>query len=261
MYPILNVAICAIRNGGNIIINRYYNNINYDIKNIQNNKNYHISLIHNIIYKTEKVMIAKILKFYPNHIILNQKNTTFIKKTNIIWDLQPIYGTKNFIKNIPHFCLSIAIYIKNKIAFSVIYDPIRDELFTAIQGKGTQLNKNRIRCNNSFNINNSIISISHITNYVQKKFFLDNIFKNFLNAKINLRITGCIILEFMYLSSGKLDFVIDFNQKKKIFDIGKLYIKESGGLVTSLKDINNNILGMCYVSNNKCMQFIKNIFK
>ncbi|VAX76523.1 inositol monophosphatase family protein [Buchnera aphidicola] len=238
MNPILNIAIRAIRVGGKIIT-QYY-----DSKNIANNlekkkiKNY----LNQIQKKTFIAIFSIIHKSYPEHSIINN----FSKKKNYPnknkWLINPLNGKINFIQKIPHFCLSILFQEKNKTYLSVIYDPIKNDLFTAIKGQGAQLNGFRTRCceYNQY-IHNTIITI-YLTGKNKRKTYLYMLFlKKILQEKLFLRQTGCLILDLAYLSSGKISAYIGFNIKYSYIIFGELQIRESGALITDFTGGHNYI--------------------
>ncbi|MDE5285899.1 MAG: inositol monophosphatase, partial [Buchnera aphidicola] len=100
--------------------------------------------------QAHKIIKDIIYKSYPDHIILDKNNYSIIDKNKkIYWIINELDGKNNFSKYLPHFCISIAIIIKGITEISVIYDPIKNDLFTAVKGHGSQLNGYRIRCTNT----------------------------------------------------------------------------------------------------------------
>jgi len=239
MHPMLNIAIRAIRKGGDIIIQ------NYDTqKFIKEDIDKKKIFIKNIMYKAYRIISEIIYKSYPNHIILNEKNYFIKNQKNTLWIINELDGKNNFIKNFPHFCISITVIIKNNIEISVIYDPIKNDLFTAVKGQGSQLNGYRIRCSNVNNLNNTTAAVNiPYKNYDQSISYLE-IYKKLILYGISFRETGSTLLDLAYVASGRIDCLLDFNLLNSVNLIaGKLQVREAGCLTINL---NEN------VKSNKC---------
>ncbi|WP_168918853.1 inositol monophosphatase family protein, partial [Enterobacteriaceae endosymbiont of Donacia bicoloricornis] len=222
-------AIRIIRNIGNFIIK------NYEIQNISVfDKNYDSNFF---IKKINKNLINIITKIFfniysKNIIILNKENFFIIKYKKTIWIINPLDGIMNFLKKIPHFSISIAICIKKITEIALIYDPLKNDLFTAIRGKNAQLNGYKLRCD-IYKKNNFLLFAIN-TNYFFFKKNNINIFNLFENNLISLRISGSVSLDLAYLAANKIDCYINNNIKNFNYLLaGELIIKESGGLITN----------------------------
>ncbi|VFP88280.1 Inositol-1-monophosphatase [Buchnera aphidicola (Cinara piceae)] len=228
MNPILNIAIRAIRIGGKIITQ------NYDSKNItyHSEKKKNLYCINKIREKIFSTMHSIIYQSYPQHSIINIYSKKKIVFYADQWLINPLNGTMNFIQKIPHFCLSILIKEKNQTYISVIYDPIKNDLFTAIKGQGSQLNGFRTRCSEYNNIYNKIFAFYFKEKNTKNMYLYTLLTQYFLQEKISLRKTGCSILDLAYLSSGKINAYIGFNEKYLHIIFGELHIRESGALIT-----------------------------
>ncbi|CAL4320987.1 inositol monophosphatase family protein [Buchnera aphidicola] len=249
MYPILNIAIQAARKGGNNITQAY------DRKTSQYFQNQ--NFLKKEIKYTNYFIINLIKKFYPQHnIIIYKKNLNFKKFLQPTWIINIFHGKKNFQKRYPCFCVSIVIFIKNKINFSVIYDPLKNEIFTAVRGNGAQINGYRTRCSKTFLLKNSFLS-SKIDNVFQKKneIYL-RILKKIFNQGVILRNTGILPLDLAYLAAGRIDFILENNFKIQNYYPGILQIKESGGILNSYQiKYNNHNKNIIIIANN--IQLIK----
>ncbi|XBC43559.1 MAG: inositol monophosphatase family protein [Buchnera aphidicola (Meitanaphis flavogallis)] len=253
MHPILNIAIRVVRKGGNILIQNYDNQkIHYEK---QAGKH---ELISKMIEISEKLMINIIHKSYPEHIIITQKNTNIVfKMSEIVWFINALDGISNFERNLPHFCVSVAVIIRKTTEISVIYDPLRNELFTAVKGQGAQLNGYRMRCNNVSVLNRSLIGITlpYKRYHINENFL--KIVNTFLLENVKLRSTGCINLDYSYISVGRLDFLCNFDIQPFILTAGFLQVKEAGGLISDPNGGNNYFLfRSVLVGNAKLMRVI-----
>ncbi|VFP85886.1 Inositol-1-monophosphatase [Buchnera aphidicola (Cinara pseudotaxifoliae)] len=237
MNPMLNIAIRAIRIGGKIITQ------NYDSKDIRNQLDSlnTIDYLRKIRKKTFSSIYSIIHQSYPQHSIHNVYSRKKSLKKNNQWFINPLNGTMNFIKKIPHFCLSILIKEKNQTYISVIYDPIKNDLFTAIKGQGAQLNGFRARCCTYKNTSNKIIAFYFREDSQKNADLYISLIQQLIQETISFRHTGCSILDLAYLSSGKINIYVGFNEKPLNINFGELQIRESGALMTDFVGGHNYI--------------------
>ena len=216
--PLINIAIAAARAGGKIIMQAADRLSTVKIAEKKPN-----DFVTEIDQKVEKEIILHIKKAYPKHGIIGEEYGTQEGQVDYQWIIDPIDGTRNFIHGFPYFAISIAIMHKNKIEHGVVYDPVRQELFTASRGKGAQLNDRRIRVGQSKHLQTSLIGIGspHATNDFQKVMI----------ACGDARRAGAAALDLAYVAAGRLDGFLEYHLR--IWDIaaGILLIKEAGGLV------------------------------
>ena len=107
--------------------------------------------------QAESEIISVIHKMYPEHRILSEEMGEIGGESDVVWIIDPLDGTRNFIHGFPHFCMSIAVQVRGKIEHGVIYDPLRDETFTASQGRGAKLNNTRIRVSNRIKLEQALV--------------------------------------------------------------------------------------------------------
>lgn len=256
MNPTLNIAIRAIRKAGNFLAQNYdQNNLFLEKKKILEN-NY----IKNIENKIFQIIFKIINQAYPKHDIIFSNNIEKIKKKNITWIIYPLNGKLNFITKNAYFCIAIVLKdIDNHICISVIYDPIKNDLFTSIKGKGSYLNGFRIRCHefikNKFNL--IVLNFNHIQHKNIKIFF--SFLKSILKEKIYFRQSGSKILDLAYLAAGKIAGYIDFSNNYDNILPGILQIKESGALITDFSGGFNYIHESIILTGHST--FLKFIFK
>ncbi|MFI4846922.1 MAG: inositol monophosphatase family protein [Candidatus Makana argininalis] len=241
MNPMINIAIRAVRKAGNLI-NRFYESTDFLNKQEKDNT-YYINYIAKLV---KNLIISIIIKSYPKHYILGYKNNN-IKNTSIKWIINPIDSKINFIKKFPHFAISLSLIIKNNTELSVIYDPIRNDMFTALRGKGAYLNGFRIRCGIKKKKDRILISSKFKFLNKKKNKIYFNLFKKIFLSNISLRSTGSTALDLSYVASGKIDGYFAMFINPIDFISGDLIIRESGGLVTDFLGendyfINGNIL-------------------
>lgn len=256
--PILNIAVNAARAAGKIIVRASDRLDTITVSQKKPN-----DFVTDIDKKAEIEIIKVIRKAHPNHCILGEESGESIgKNEDYTWIIDPIDGTRNFIHGFPQFAVSIAISYKGKIEHGVIYDPIRQELFTATRGKGARLNDTRIRVSKRTDLAECLLA----TGFMQRhsKEYLTNHLRA-LETMIplcgDIRRPGAATLDLAYVACGRLDGFWELGLK--IWDIaaGTLLIKEAGGLVCDPdggEDYLNS--GNVVVANPKIMKLLlKNI--
>ena len=132
---LLNVALIAARIGAS--------EIEFGVKKVhslQIQKKGPTDYVTEMDQKIESKVFAEIKKYYPEHNFLGEEFGHEVNNSNTTWILDPIDGTTNFIHGYPHYCISLACKVDNKLEHAVIIDPARREEFTASKGKGAQLN-------------------------------------------------------------------------------------------------------------------------
>ncbi|MCK5810246.1 MAG: inositol monophosphatase, partial [Cocleimonas sp.] len=140
MHPMLNTAITAAREAGNIIARSAdrIDSLHIETKDIND-------FVSEVDRNAEKTIIDMLKKAYPDHGFLGEETGYTEGTAEYEWIIDPLDGTTNFLYSIPHYSVSIAVKRRGKLYQAVIYDPIKDDLFTASKGQGATLNSRRIR--------------------------------------------------------------------------------------------------------------------
>jgi myo-inositol-1(or 4)-monophosphatase len=225
--PITNIAVEAARSAGNIII-RAMKRLD-TVKIAEKRPN---DFVTEVDQRVEEEIISIVKKAYPSHSVLSEESGE-IKGDEHQWIIDPIDGTRNFIHGFPHFAISIAVAYKNKIEHGVIYDPVRQELFTASRGKGAHLNERRIRVSARKRLEESLLGTGFAYRHQDKE---NPIPGKILQAVIPLcgdvRRAGSAALDLAYVACGRLDGFWEMGLN--IWDIaaGLLLVKEAGGIVS-----------------------------
>jgi myo-inositol-1(or 4)-monophosphatase len=208
-HPLLNVAVQAARKAGTVIT-RALDRLEGVKITPKGPKDFATEVDH----KAETEIIQIIRKTYPDHSILGEEFGEQKGKDDTLWIIDPLDGTTNFYHGFPHFCVSIAVMQKGRIEHAVIYDPLRQELFTASQGQGAKLNQYRLRVSNCLDLNSALISSGTPCKEAQAT-----------------RNSGSLALDLAYVAAGRLDGY--YSQGAKPWDIaaGCLLITEAGGLI------------------------------
>lgn len=225
--PIINIAVQAARAAGNLIM-RAVDRLD-TIKVSEKQPNDYVTEVDKA---AEREIINIIRKAHPNHSILGEESGE-IAGNDYCWIIDPLDGTRNFIHGFPQFAVSIALAHKNVVQHGVIYDPVRQELFTASRGKGARLNDHRIRVSKHSELNECLLgtgfpyrhSPAHQTAYL-------NSLQSLIPLCGDLRRAGAAVLDLAYVAAGRLDGFWEIGLHTWDIAAGSLMIKEAGGLVT-----------------------------
>ncbi|KYQ71794.1 inositol monophosphatase family protein [Acinetobacter pragensis] len=192
----------------------------------------------------EQLTIDTLRKSYKNHSFLGEEFGFQEGKghdADWCWVIDPLDGTLNFINGFPHFCVSIAVQHKGVTQHGVIYDPVKDELFSASRGRGAMLNQRRIRVNVKDSLENTFMGVGHAFRKVRNGevvSYAKNHFDSLLNvteAGAQYRRSGSAALDLAYVAAGRLDGYFELGLKPWDIAAGELIVKEAGGTVVDAR--------------------------
>jgi myo-inositol-1(or 4)-monophosphatase len=231
MQAFLNTAIQAARKAGDIA-QMNFNRINEsDIKTKSYNE-----FVTFVDEQAEAAIKEIIQSRYPDHgMIAEESENNTNNKQDFVWIIDPLDGTTNYVHSFPVYAVSIALQIKGVLEVGVIYDPSRQELFTALRGGGSQLDERRIRVSKQRTLEGALLGTGFP--YRQKKDWLDiylEIFSEFSQKTAGIRRPGAVALDLAYVASGRLDGFWEFGLNPWDIAAGVLLIQESGGLCENL---------------------------
>lgn len=234
MEPLLNIAIAAARQAGEIII-RHLEQVDRLKITLKNGKEY----FSEVDIKAEQAIINSIRKAYPAHSILAEESGLQEGDSEFTWIIDPLDGTSNYLHSFPFFSVSIALKVKNRIEHGVIYDPLRHECFAATRGRGARLNDRRMRVSKQTQLDASLIATGtpmHDLSLAQK--YLPT-YAMLLSKSAKMRKTGSAALDLAYVATGRLDGLWECGLR--IWDIaaGTLLVREAGGLISDTKGGDN----------------------
>jgi len=235
MHPLLNVATIAARSAGNQIMQHLENIERLDIE-FKGMNDY----VTQVDKEAEQIIIDTIQKYYPDHAILGEESGASGSKTSQFqWIIDPLDGTTNFLHKYPQFSVSIAVKEKGKLMHGVVYDPIRDEMFSATRGDGARLNNYRIRVTDQSTLENALLGTGfpyHDFTYIDSYM---NSLKSFMQSTAGIRRAGSAALDLAYVACGRIDGFWEFNLKSWDMAAGALIAQEAGAFVTDFKGGNN----------------------
>ncbi|MFB9133352.1 inositol-1-monophosphatase [Vibrio sp. AK197] len=228
MHPMLNIAIRAARKAGNHIAKSLENA--EKIESVQKGSN---DFVTNVDKEAEAIIINTIKQSYPEHSVVAEENGLIEGKDNDVqWIIDPLDGTTNFIKGLPHFSVSIAVRIKGKTEVACVYDPMLNELFTAQRGAGAQLNSARIRVKPLKDLQGTVLATGFPFKQKQhSESYLKIISALFVDCA-DFRRTGSAALDLCYVAAGRVDGYFELGLKPWDLAAGELIAREAGALVT-----------------------------
>ena len=224
----LNVAIRAARAAGAII-----NRAALDVEAVRISQKQINDFVTEIDHASEETIIDTLLTAYPNHGIHAEESgrTRGNSKSDHVWIIDPLDGTTNFIHGFPVYCVSIALSVKDRVEQAVVYDPTRNDLFTATRGRGAYLNDRRIRVSKRTRLAESLVS----TGFPYRK---GDDFPTYLKMMgevmqrtAGLRRPGAAALDLAYVAAGFTDGFFETGLKPWDVAAGSLLVTEAGGLI------------------------------
>jgi myo-inositol-1(or 4)-monophosphatase len=231
----LNIAVRAARSAGELIL-RSSDNIGH-LRVDQKGKNDYASEVDRA---AEREIITIIKNAYPDHAILAEESGLH-EGNDFVWVIDPLDGTTNFLHGFPQYAVSIALKHKGRLEVAVIYDPLRDELFTAKRGGGAMLNNRRLRVTPQQSLKGALLGTGfpfrtdlHLKAYV-------GMFSALTTECAGIRRAGSAALDLAYVAAGRLDGFWEIGVMEWDMAAGILLIKEAGGVITDFS-FNDNYL-------------------
>ncbi len=229
MHPLVNIAVSAARNASRVILHSMDN-----MDKVKASSKGHNDFVTSVDKKAEQFIIDTIHAAYPEHSILAEESGEQQGKDDITWIIDPLDGTTNFLYGFPHFAISIAVAEKGRIQHGVIYDPVRDELFTASRGRGASLNDKRLRVVDQKVLENCLLGTGFPFRSPEMIDPYMDIFKDFMIQCRDIRRAGSAALDLAYLAAGRIDGFWEFGLNKWDIAAGSLLIQEAGGIVDDM---------------------------
>lgn len=223
--PYLNIACEAARQAGDIAL-RYRSRLD----SIPVERKARHDYVSDVDRACEQVIRDYIGKHHRDHAILGEEGGRS-GDSDHVWIIDPIDGTSNYLRGIPHFAISIAIQVRGRIEAGVVYDPMREELFTASRGQGAFLNSQRIRVSGRKELSTAVVA----TAFPFRKRRLLEAYQGMFNAMFekveDFRRAGTASLDLAYVACGRLDGYWELGLKPWDLAAGALLVQEAGGVV------------------------------
>jgi myo-inositol-1(or 4)-monophosphatase len=229
MQAFLNTAVKAARKAGDIAA-RYANRIgDLEVRTKARNE-----FVTEVDHAAERAIIETIRERYPHHGFLAEESGHHAGN-EFVWIIDPLDGTTNFIHGLPVFSVSVALRVRDQIEVGVVYDPSRQELFTAMRGRGAQLDGRRVRVSGRADLEGALIGTGfpYRSNTVWLPKYLPML-QAVMESTAGVRRPGSAALDLCYVASGRYDAFWEFGLSPWDIAAGLLMIREAGGLVMSL---------------------------
>ena len=228
MNPMVGFAVNAARRAGDII-NRAAENIE-QLKIQHKTKN---DLVSEVDHAAEAEIINSLQKIYPDHAFLAEESGR-IGESDYEWIIDPLDGTTNFLHGFPVYAVSIALAYKKQLQVAVVYDPCRNDLFTASRGSGAYLNEKRIRVSKRDKLIDCLIGTGFPFRANSDVDSYGEMFKALALKTAGIRRPGAAALDLANVAAGRLDGFWEICLSPWDMAAGALLIKEAGGLVGDL---------------------------
>lgn len=224
----LNVAIKAARAAGSII-----NRASLDVEAVRVSQKQINDFVTEVDHASEAAIIQILLEAYPHHGILAEESGSEHGHPNAdhVWIIDPLDGTTNFIHGFPVYCVSIALKVRDRIEQAVVYDPTRNDLFTATRGRGAFLNERRIRVSKRTHLHHSLLSTGFPFRPGDNMASYLHMMGEVMQATAGLRRPGAAALDLAYVAAGYTDGFFETGLSAWDVAAGSLLVTEAGGLV------------------------------
>jgi len=231
VHALLNIAVRAARNAGEIIV-RSMNRL----ESLQITSKGRNDFVTEIDQAAEREIIGHIRKHYPKHSFLAEESgETKGADSDTVWIIDPLDGTTNFLHGFPVFSVSIACQHRGKLEHAVIYDPMRQEIFTASRGGGAHLENHRMRVSKQRGLEGALIATGFP--YRANMEYIDSylaMLRAVMENTAGVRRPGSAALDLAYVAAGRVDAFWEIGLKPWDTAAGTLLIQEAGGRIGTL---------------------------
>jgi myo-inositol-1(or 4)-monophosphatase len=232
--PLVNIATRAATAAGNVIV-RYTNRLdNLSVSEKQRN-----DFVSEVDKAAEKEIVRTLQKAYPQFAILTEEAGHLEARQKSSedgeWIVDPLDGTSNFIHGVPHYSVSIAFRERGKITHGVVFDPVRNELFTASAGNGAYCNDQRLRVSDQKELDRCLLAtgLPYRNRGRVDEFF--TMLRKAFDMSEDIRRAGSAALDLAYVAAGRLDGYWEMGLEPWDMAAGALMVREAGGTVLDFK--------------------------
>lgn len=226
LHPMLNTAIKAARRAG-AVINRAARDL--DVLSVTTKR--HNDFVTEVDQAAEAEVIDILKRAYPDHAILAEESGAS-GSSEYVWIIDPLDGTTNFIHGFPQYAVSIALQHKGQLTQAVIFDPTRNELFTATRGRGAYLNEQRIRVSKRIHLKDALVGTGFPYREIDNFDEYMRMFRRATHETSGVRRAGAASLDLAYVACGRLDAFWENGLQPWDTAAGALLIMEAGGLIS-----------------------------
>jgi len=229
MHPMLNTAVKAARRAG-AVINRAARNVDVIAVRTKGANDF----VSEVDHEAERAIVETLRGAYPDHAILAEEGGA-TGNSEYVWIIDPLDGTTNFLHGFPQYAVSIGLQHRGVLAQAVVYDPTRNDLFTASRGRGAFLNDHRMRVSKRTRLADALVGtgfpfreFAHVDAYLA-------ILREMMQKTAGVRRPGAAALDLAYVAAGRLDGFWEIGLSPWDMAAGALLVTEAGGLVSDLE--------------------------
>ena len=222
----LNTAVKAARKAAAIITRASYDVDKLTVRSKRKN-----DFVSEVDHAAEDAIIGVLRDAYPDHGFLAEESGQTQSEREYVWVIDPLDGTTNFLHGVPQYCVSIALMQKGVAQQAVVFDPNRNELFTASKGAGAFLNDRRIRVSRTDKVEEALVGtgfpfreFANVDDYLR-------MLKNVMAGTAGLRRPGAAALDLAWVAAGRFDAFFEMGLSPWDMAAGALLVREAGGLV------------------------------
>ena len=225
-HPTINIAINAAHIAGDLMRQEFPK-----VASIPVTQKARHDYVTEIDKSSEAQIVREIKRYHPDHAFLGEEGGSE-GQSDYKWIIDPLDGTSNYLHGIPHFGISIALQVKGRTEHAVVYDPMRDEMFSASRGSGAHLNNTRIRVSARNSLNNAILATAFPFRQRGMMSVYTGIFSDVFRKIEDIRRNGAASLDLAWVAAGRMDAYFEIGLKSWDVAAGALLVREAGGVVT-----------------------------
>jgi myo-inositol-1(or 4)-monophosphatase len=230
MQPLLNIAVKAARRAGDIIVRAIPR-----LEAVQVESKGRNDFVTEVDKAAEADIIETVRRLHPDHAFLAEESGASANESDVVWIIDPLDGTTNFMHGFPTFAVSIGVQVRGRMEHAVVFDPMRQELFTASRGDGAQVDGRKMRVSKQITLEGSLIATGFpfradspwIDEYLA-------MLKAVMTKAAGLRRPGSAALDLAYVAAGRVDGFWEMGLRPWDTAAGTLLITEAGGRVSTL---------------------------
>jgi len=242
----INVMVKSCRKASKTVIRDFG-----EIENLQVSLKGPGDFVTNCDKKVEKILIDELLKARPSYSILSEEIGEINNDDSFKWIIDPIDGTSNFLHGVPHFAISVGLEHNKEIICGIIYDPIKDEMFTAEKGNGSYMNNQRMRVSSRSKLEDCMIFTGGPKREAKnRELALKEYYKFSIKILTPIRKLGSASLDMAYVAAGRCDGFWQRNLNYWDIAAGIILVKEAGGFVTDFNGENEYIQNKTILATN-----------
>lgn len=244
MNPMLNIGVRAARAAGRVITKNMGR-----LDSLRIEKKGHNDFASEVDREAEAEVVETLLKAFPDHGVIGEETGQMGNAdSDFQWIVDPLDGTMNYLHGYPHFSVSIAVYEKNRPYQAVVYDPVRQELFTAGKGDGAYLDGKRIRVSGASRLSDALVGYAFPFKKGDDLTGSLNTLKILTENTSGVRREGSAALDLAYIAAGRLDGAWMTGLKPWDIAAGALLVREAGGLINDFQGGDTWMDSGCFIA-------------